>query len=386
MNNHKFWNKELVIQDTSENPNLSQQIKNLTISDYPSNPYKLPNDYEWYDLDLNNENDIEDLYQLLANHYVEEEDEIYRADYSKTLLKWALMPPNYKASWHIGIRVKNNKKLVAFISGIPSNVSIYDEIKKMVIIDFLCVHKKLRSKRLTPVLIKEISRRAARKEYFQAIYTCGKYYQKELAKMCYFHRTINVQKMIDIEFQSLKQKMTMKLTKRLYALPEQPTLNIRPLEEKDIPKVFSLFQSYISQFKVYPIFNEEDFRYWFLPKDKDILYCNVVLNETNDITDMFSFFCLPSKILKHKNKHSKFRSAFSFYNITTKTSYKDLIENSLIMAKNNNFDIYTCLDIMENETVFSELKFGRAGGNLFLYLYNWQAPILEPKDVGVVLI
>lgn len=384
MNHHKFWKDQPVIQDNdNQELKISKEIQNLTAS---PNPLNLSKDFEWYELDLNNENDLDNLYQLLANHYLEEEDEIYRAVYSKNLLKWALMSPNYKSWWHIGIRVKTNKKLVAFISAIPSNISIHDEIKKMVIIDFLCVHKKLRSKRLAPVLIKEITRRAVLEGYVQAIYTSGKYYQKELSKMCYFHRTINVQKMIDIEFQSLKPKMTMKLTKRLYALPEQPTLNIRPLEEKDIPKVFSLFQSYISQFKVYPIFTEAEFQHWFLPKDKDILYCYVVLNENNQITDMFSFFCLPSNVLKHKNKYSEFRSAFSFYNITTKTSYKDLIQNALIVAKNNNFDIYTCLDIMENETVFSELKFGRAGGNLFLYLYNWQSPILEPKNVGVVLI
>jgi glycylpeptide N-tetradecanoyltransferase len=43
----------------------------------------------------------------------------------------------------------------------------------MVEINFLCVHKKLRSKRLAPVLIKEITRRVHLQGIFQAVYTAG---------------------------------------------------------------------------------------------------------------------------------------------------------------------------------------------------------------------
>ena len=43
----------------------------------------------------------------------------------------------------------------------------------MVEINFLCVHKKLRSKRVAPVLIREITRRVNCKGLFQAVYTAG---------------------------------------------------------------------------------------------------------------------------------------------------------------------------------------------------------------------
>ena len=45
--------------------------------------------------------------------------------------------------------------------------------KRMVEINFLCVHKKLRSKRVAPVLIREITRRVNCKGLFQAVYTAG---------------------------------------------------------------------------------------------------------------------------------------------------------------------------------------------------------------------
>lgn len=57
------------------------------------------------------------------------------------------------------MRGKENGKLYGFVAGVPSNISIRGNVMKAAIIDFLCVHKKLRSKRLAPVLIKEITRR-----------------------------------------------------------------------------------------------------------------------------------------------------------------------------------------------------------------------------------
>ena len=43
----------------------------------------------------------------------------------------------------------------------------------MVEINFLCVHKKLRAKRVAPVLIREITRRVNLEGIFQAVYTAG---------------------------------------------------------------------------------------------------------------------------------------------------------------------------------------------------------------------
>jgi glycylpeptide N-tetradecanoyltransferase len=36
----------------------------------------------------------------------------------------ALKPPGYHKEWHIGVRVSSNKKLVAFISGVPVTLRV----------------------------------------------------------------------------------------------------------------------------------------------------------------------------------------------------------------------------------------------------------------------
>lgn len=49
--------------------------------------------------------------------------------------------------------------MVGFISGIPVTTHANEGVWKGTEINFLCVYKKLRSHRLAPVLIKEITRR-----------------------------------------------------------------------------------------------------------------------------------------------------------------------------------------------------------------------------------
>lgn len=58
----------------------------------------------------------------------------------------------------------------------------------MVEINFLCVHKKLRTKRLAPVLIKEITRRVNLRGIWQAAYTAGVVIPRPVASCRYWHR------------------------------------------------------------------------------------------------------------------------------------------------------------------------------------------------------
>ena len=58
-------------------------------------------------------------------------------------------------------------------------------MQQMVEINFLCVHKKLRSKRVAPVLIKEITRRVHLQGLFQAVYTAGVVLPKPVASCRY---------------------------------------------------------------------------------------------------------------------------------------------------------------------------------------------------------
>jgi glycylpeptide N-tetradecanoyltransferase len=180
--------------------------------------------------------------------------------------------------------------------------------------------------------------------------------------------------------------MTIARTIKLYKLPEEPQLpGIRPLKKKDISSACKLLNKYLEKYSIKCIFNEEEFEHWFLPRE-EIMNTYVIENVSNhEITDLVSFYTLPSTIIGHPN-YKNLKAAYSFYNVATSVPLDKLVKDALIFAKKNQFDVFNCLDIMENVTFLQELKFGKGDGNLQYYLYNWKCTSMEPSKVGLVLL
>jgi len=131
---------------------------------------------------------------------------MFRFDYAMPFLMWALTPPGYLADLHLGVRSSKSGRLMAFISGVPAAMRVHGAKVPMVEINFLCVHKKLRSKRLAPVLIKEITRRVNVTGVFQAVYTAGVVLPSPVGKCRYWHRSINFKKLVEIGFSRIGER------------------------------------------------------------------------------------------------------------------------------------------------------------------------------------
>jgi len=311
---------------------------------------------------------------------------MFRFDYSIEFLRWALKPPGYFKSWHVGVRVTKNQKLVGFITGVPSHVSIYKKVIKMAEINFLCVHKKLREKRLAPVLIMEVTRRVNVENMWQAVYTAGKVLPKPVASCRYYHRSLNPKKLIEVGFSHLAARMTISRTIKLYKMPEEPQIKgIRALTEKDVPSATKLLNAYLNNFHLKSVFDEKEFAHWFLPRDGVMNAYVCVEEKENEVTDLISFYTLPSTIIGNAN-YKNLKAAYCYYTVATTHPMEDLIRDALILAKQLNFDVFNCLDIMDNQKFLSELKFGKGDGNLQYYLYNWRCNGMNSEKIGLVLL
>lgn len=122
-----------------------------------------------------------------------------------------------------------------------------------------------------------------------------------------------------------------------------------------------------------------------LPRDGVVNSYVVEDPESGAITDVGSFYHLPSTIVRHP-RHKVLRAAYSFYNVPGKHTLKELLSDMLICAASLGFDVFNALNLMENGTVLEELKFGPGDGNLQYYLYNWACPGVEPNENGIVLL
>ncbi|KFB34990.1 AGAP001804-PA-like protein [Anopheles sinensis] len=383
----KFWSTQPV-------PRMDEKIQanepieaDKQLSEIRQEPYALPDGFSWDTMNLNDPLELKELYTLLNENYVEDDDAMFRFDYQPEFLQWALQPPGWKREWHCGVRVVKSGRLVGFISAIPGTLNVHKKEQRMVEINFLCVHKKLRSKRLAPVLIREITRRVNLTGIFQAVYTAGVVLPKPVSSCRYWHRSLNPKKLIEVKFSYLSRNMTMQRTIKLYKLPEQPkTPGFRKLRETDLKAVHKLLETYLQRFNLTPVFDEEEMRHWFLPQN-GIIDCFVVEDPAHpgSITDMVSYYTLPSTVMHHA-VHKYVKAAYSFYNVATSTPWLDLMNDALISAKNLGFDVFNALDLMDNKQFLTPLKFGIGDGNLQYYLYNWRCPSMQPEDVGLILL
>uniref|UniRef100_A0A7S0VEK5 Glycylpeptide N-tetradecanoyltransferase n=1 Tax=Polytomella parva TaxID=51329 RepID=A0A7S0VEK5_9CHLO len=415
---YDFWETQPVVQFTEElNADVpAGPIEVKTVDEIRTTPLNLPASFEWCSVDFNDEAQVQEVYDLLHNNYVEDDECMFRFSYAPRFLKWALQPPGYEPDWLIGVRVKATQKLVGFISGVPAEVRAGDSVMKMAEINFLCVHKKLRAKRLAPVLIKEVTRRVNIKGIWQAAYTAGVLLPRPLATCRYWHRSLNPKKLIDIRFSHLSANMTLTRLIKLNKLPAEPTIpNVREMCPDDAPAVAKLLNGYLSKFKVAQVFTPAEVTHW-LQNLEDVVQAYVVESSTageeegegkggqgskansqgpKEITDLFSFYSLPSSVLGHPH-HKELRAAYMYYTVPGKHTVKDLLQNSLIMAHAKGYDVFNALDLCDNGPLMTDLKFGVGDGELHYYLYNWRlggvgaagqlgGPQLKPSEVGLIL-
>ncbi|KAF3818511.1 hypothetical protein GH733_011928 [Mirounga leonina] len=207
---YQFWHTQLV-------PRLGEVVNTHGPAEPDKDnicqePYTLPQGFTWDALDLGDRGVMKGFYGLLNENYLEDNDNMFRFDYSPDFLPLLAGSPSGTAG----------RKLVGFISAIPANIHTYDTEKKMVEINFLCVHKKLCSKRVAPFLIREITQRVHPEGIFQAVYTAGVVLPKAVGTCRDWHRSLNPRKLTEVKFSHLSRNMIMQCTTNLYQLPETP--------------------------------------------------------------------------------------------------------------------------------------------------------------------
>jgi glycylpeptide N-tetradecanoyltransferase len=355
MASYKFWQTQPVprFDDKADTPEPDGPFKIVDPEHVPKEPDPLVEGFEWCELDLTKDDELQEVYELLTYHYVEDDKAMFRFNYSRPFLNWALKSPGWLPKWHIGVRATKSRKLVASIFGIPVQLKIRDASLKATEINFLCIHKKLRSKRLAPLLIKEVTRRCHLEGIYQAVYTAGIILPKPIGTCRYFHRPLEWLKLYEVGFSPLPMGSSMARMITRNQVPTKTSISgLRPMRQGDVEPVRDLLQRYLSTFQLAQYLSSEEIEHWLLDKNADkndpqTVWAYVVEDpETRKITDMVSFYCLESSVIKNEGKtdgSEKVRAAYLFYYasetafVDKEKGYKErlsyLIGDALVEAK-----------------------------------------------------
>ncbi|KAM6897016.1 glycylpeptide N-tetradecanoyltransferase 2-like [Xenentodon cancila] len=347
-------------------------------------PYSLPQGFSWDSLDLSSPPVLRELCSFLNENYTEEDDNTVRFDFSLEYLQWVLQPPNWLFHWHCGVRVDTSKKLVGFITAVPAEIRIYEMKKQVVQVKFLCVHKKLRLKRMTPVLIRELTRRVNQQGIYQAVYTAGTVLPTPLSSSSEWHRPLNTRKLMEVNYPGLRQNMNRQRALKFNRLPEVTKVQgLRPMTKDDVGLIHTLLQKNLSELHLSNLLSPQDVEHWLLPRE-NVIDTYVVEGGDGALTDVVSFYSVSSRVLNHP-VHTGLRAAHLLCIACTATEMGELMEDTLILAKSKGFDIFSALDVTDNMNFLERLKFTVSGRSVHYYLYNWMCPRMSPDKVGLVI-
>lgn len=386
----KFWRTQLVPKMTDF---VTTNERMATIEPHDK-PVAIPEKFVWSPLNANDEKDITELHDFLRLNFIEDPDINIRPHYTENMLRWYFRKSK---SWCIGVRVKATNKLVAFIGAVQSTVNINDKCEPMAEVNFLCIHKKLREKRFTPVLINELVRTVSKDKIFSAVFTSARYIPKPISTSQYHHRPLNLDKLVSIGFWKPKVEKDTKPEKirEAFELPtETKTEGMRLMRQEDVKEVLDLYNSQ-RIFNLHPAYTEQEFEHVFLATpDHNFVQTYVVETEMIDeengnkkkiITDFASFYTMDSDVLYH-DTHKSLKCAHLFYYAITITPINRLVRDMLIMAKKQGIDVFNALNIMENNPYLDDMKFEQGTGKVHYYFFNWLSPKMEPKQIGMCFI
>lgn len=380
---HRFWQTQPVpgLEETGQ----AVQDGPLTVETVVTKERQpLIPGFEWVNVDVADDDEAKDLCALLDGHYVEDHKGVFRFNYSVEVLRWIMTAPGWQQKYHIGVRASQSRKLVAFISATPAKIRVRNASFVTSQVNLLCVHKKLRGKRLAPVLIKEVSRISLLANIWQGVYTASILLPRPVSTCRYYHRVINWPKMHGCGFVPLPTGSTPQYETRRFALPSATaTPGLREMRTEDVHAVLDLLARYLARFQIAPEFTAEQAKHWFTPSkaSTQAVWSYVVENSNKEITDFFSFFCIEVAVTGTNNV---LRVAHLFYYATEaglskpvdvsalKVRTNALINDALVLARDAKMDMFNALSLMDNALFLDDQLFQPGDAQLHYYLFNYR--------------
>lgn len=337
---HEYWDKQPVPKVDTKPGEIeeSREISKKTT--------KLPEGFVWSSCS------IKEVHSFLGEHYIG--NETFRLVYTLESLKWIIDD---------SIAIRKGGELVGYISSAPIHMRIEEDIKKMVEINLLCVHKSYRTIGLAPLLGTEIKRRANKKDIWQAVYTAQTLIPTPILKSEYWHRLLDVKRLVKIGFHK-----TNRLRDKFLEVRGPCTFQWRKMTLDDIPKVCGILREYTRGYKIAPVIDEDYVKRWILP----------IHSYVDDNSDNFiSFYDIPyAKV----DQSDTVRQAYRFYLVG------DVYNDAFLLAKNLGYDVFNTLDVGVDTKHLENMKFLKGNGYIHYYLLNWAlSGGVDSKDVQLIL-
>ena len=288
---YKFWKTQLVPQFNQKLPIELGPLKfEFKEEDNKKDPYELPDNMEWIDIDITKEEELTKIYDFLNINYYEVDE--YKEQYNKEFLRWQFSPIKNNKHKNIFLSIQLNKKLIGFFAGLPMKLSVYGKEIIVYNITFLCIDKAYRTNNLAEIMFKEMFRRSYIEKVYQNIFVTQRLIPKPFSESTYYFKPLNY---VDCKNLIKNGYSFNDLDIKQFENKRETTYNFRPMEKKDVKSVTKLLYENQKKYKIYSIFSEDEVEHWLMPI-KNVIYSFVKEDNNNNITDFTSFYKIDTYI------------------------------------------------------------------------------------------
>ncbi len=276
---------------------------------------------------------LDEIYNLITNHYVVDENCIYRMVYAKKYLYWYLKKIPH--GFVVGLIYRN--KLVGMITACFMDMIIYDKEIKVPFINFLCCQARIRNLGLAQMLMDEIKKRLVNIKMSYALFTGSKMVTKPFCTTTNYIVPINYAKLRQVGF----------LTADIEPITQTENNPLHLMQDRDIDIVTIKLNNHTKKLYIKPFFTNDSVHHFLLPK-KNIVYSFVKRDENNEVTDFISIYKNYLYCLEKNQTVSVANLAFYFCETMTLTELVIYLLNKL---PSYGIDQLNFRDTTENSTI-----------------------------------
>ncbi len=319
-------------------------------------PINLPIDFS---IKVLNTSHLEEIYNLINNHYADDNHKIYRQTFSKDYIYWYLK--YIPAGFVIGLLYK--EKLVGMIATMFIDMIIFNQKLKVPYGGLLCIQKKLRGYGLSKLLITEIGRKLSKINLNYVFFSSQIKFDKSFSSVQNYVVPINCAKLQEVNF----------LTEHFEPVKLFDTNPLRLVTGTDIETICVKLNKSLTNYKVKPWFSKDAAYHYILPK-KNIVY-SFVIEIDGEITDFINvyqnfYFCYDSsKTISVAN--------LGFY-FCESIELTELVTLLIDKLRTYDFDQLVIKNYGQNSKI-NTTKFASAEEN-FYYMHNMGIPYTDPNE------
>lgn len=328
------------------------------------NKKQSPNLPEGYKIKKICSENLTEIINFIQVNYKDKVDTTISLEYSDEFISWYILN-HCKEEYCLELYYLN--ELVGFISGSEVNLCVNGENQIFLGVNFLCLHLKYRNKGLAPLLISQLTYLANKNNIYSAVFTGGKSFPFSFVKVTYFHRPINISKLIEANYLTFYEESEIK-----------SELNLSIATKEDIPQILNLYLEENKKMKIYENISSEKAEKVFLPIKNSVI--TFVLKNENKVKEYISYFFINTN-LKYSNKKIKAAYLHSW----SSKNIRLLLNESFLLLKNESVDVVNCLGLGNNLTFVNDDDFLEGTGVLNYYFYNYNVKDINLKDINFIM-